>query len=490
MERIRQYTTLWLLLASLVLLIFVSSMANAQNRSVAPTFQHYYNNHQGMRVLGLPHTDLIMVNGYPAQYFEKGRMEDHRSETSNPDWRFMYGRLTDELMRSFPSLRVSGTDLTYGQLREKAHPHSRHTPPDYFFHGTTRVYDQDAIFVPYDPALERAPGYLVPLFFWEYINRSDLFPGGWLHDIGLPMSNAFSVSTIKQGESRTITIQAFERAVLTHDPQNPIDWRVERANIGTDLITAKDDEPMPTPTETPLTVNGWRGIIIPAQPGVQVGDYFQRDNGERYTISADDPDMRQQLVQAGRAAQTIQLWGTLTHMPGSGTDATWQGHINVSTFQVVESNRDNLTSLATASASSTLPSDTVASYIPAMAIDGQRSTAWVEGADDAGIGEFLLLTFSQPVVVERMGLDVGYDSNASMFYANNRVKRVAITFSSGYHMDRTFDDIWGVQQFDVMVPEQHLAETTSIKVVITDVYPGEQYNDTPIAEIEVWGKKK
>jgi hypothetical protein len=40
----------------------------------------------------------------------------------------------------------------------------------------------------------------------------------------------------------------------------------------------------------------------------------------------------------------------------------------------------------------------------------------------------------------------------------------------------------------VTVPEPHLAETTSLKIVITEVYAGERYNDTPIAEVEVWGR--
>jgi hypothetical protein len=484
-----RHTTLWLLLASIGLLILTSSIVAAQSYTVASPFQSYYASYDGMRILGHPRTNLTTVNGYAAQYFEKGRMEDHRGETSNPAWGLMYGRLTAELMQTFPSRSVSGTNLTYGDLRDKTDPQFRHDPPAHFVSGVTRVQTQNAMFVPYDSSLSRAPGYLVPAFFWDYINRPDLFPGGWLHDVGLPMSNAFVVSTIKHGEPRDVTIQAFERAVLTYDSRNPAGWTVERANIGTDMVEAQGGSapiPQPPPPEPSATVHGWRGTIVGAQPGIQVGDYFQRDTGERYIISSDDPQIRQHLAQMRH--QTIQVWGTLTPMPGSGPDAQWQGHIMVSSVQVADTGLRNLTNLATASASSTLPADIAARYAPAYAIDGQRSTAWVEGVPGNGTGEFLLLTFPQVVVVERIGLDVGYDSDASTFYDNNRVKRVAITFSSGYHIDRTFDDVWGVQYFEVAVPQQHLAETTSIKVVITDVYPGEQYDDTPIAEIEVLGK--
>jgi hypothetical protein len=91
-------------------------------------------------------------------------------------------------------------------------------------------------FVPYDPLLRPAPGYYVPLFFWSYMNRHDLFPGGWLHNIGLPMTTAFQVQTEKSGERRDIIMQAFERTILTFDPHNPLSWQVERANIGADAL--------------------------------------------------------------------------------------------------------------------------------------------------------------------------------------------------------------------------------------------------------------
>ncbi|MEP6776756.1 MAG: hypothetical protein ABJA50_14270, partial [Chloroflexota bacterium] len=48
---------------------------------VAQRFQGYYNQYDGLRVLGNPVTDSLYVYSYPAQYFEKGRIEDHRGES-------------------------------------------------------------------------------------------------------------------------------------------------------------------------------------------------------------------------------------------------------------------------------------------------------------------------------------------------------------------------------------------------------------------------
>lgn len=92
------------------------------------------------------------------------------------------------------------------------------------------------MFVPYDAQLRPAFGYVVPDSFWDYITRVGLFPDGWLHDIGLPMTDAFPINAYKNGKLRKITVQAFERTVLTYDSQNPIDWQVERANIGADAV--------------------------------------------------------------------------------------------------------------------------------------------------------------------------------------------------------------------------------------------------------------
>ena len=43
-------------------------------------------------------------------------------------------------------------------------------------------------------------------------------------------------TTVVKGKlgRRTITVQAFQNAILTYDPKNPPAWRVERANTGVD----------------------------------------------------------------------------------------------------------------------------------------------------------------------------------------------------------------------------------------------------------------
>lgn len=247
-------------IVALLLTLLPAGLTHAQ-MGVAEPFRDYYNQHQGMRVLGYPLTDLVEVNGYPAQYFEKGRLEDHRNDRVSADWAFMYGRLTAELMERDPMGSVTGTSVTYGTLQASAGPEQRYPVPPRFTGGVMAV--AGGMFIPYDSQLRPVPGYIVPSNFWNYINRSDLFPGGWLHDIGLPMTNVITVSTYKNGTFREISMQAFERTVLTYDPQNPQEWQIERGNIGADAIRAMG-LPIP-PLPTPIPQPGPARIEIPAR---------------------------------------------------------------------------------------------------------------------------------------------------------------------------------------------------------------------------------
>lgn len=235
---LKRALAVWLIVGFLGLLLPVGTAGATTTPEVAAPFRDYYNQHQGMRVLGYPLTQQVKVNNYQAQYFEKGRLEDHQREVSDPNWKFMYGRLSAELMERNWQGSVNATALTYAQLKSAADPRFRQLPPPGFFSSGTMVV-RDDVFIPYNPQLKAAPGYLVPIYFWVYMNRAELFPGGWLHDIGLPITQVFMVETDKFGLHRTIAMQAFERSVLTFDPLNPAEWQVERGNIGSDLIRSQ-----------------------------------------------------------------------------------------------------------------------------------------------------------------------------------------------------------------------------------------------------------
>jgi hypothetical protein len=50
--------------------------------------------------------------------------------------------------------------------------------------------------------------------------------------------------------------------------------------------------------------------------------------------------------------------------------------------------------------------------------------------------------------------------------------------------------VQGLQEIPLVRAPGPNIETTYVQVVIDEVYPGTRYDDTCLAEIEVWGKVK
>ena len=122
-----------------------------------------------------------------------------------------------------------------------------------------------------------------------------------------------------------------------------------------------------------------------------------------------------------------------------------------------------------------------------MATDGRRSTAWTEGVRGSGAGEWIKLTFPQPVEVHSVGLNVGFDSSADLFYKNNRIKRATLVFSNGEQIELGFADRRGMQTIPLVRAPGPNIETTFITIVIEEVFPGWKYDDTCLSEVEVLG---
>ncbi|MBU6286725.1 MAG: hypothetical protein ACKO2D_10190 [Chloroflexota bacterium] len=206
-------------------------------------FLRYYVERDGPRILGNTISPPTFFAGYFAQYFEKGRLEDQTGITPDPNWQFQYGLLVDELQTLRLPLPIGGevSTLTYATINDMANE-ARRIPAPTGFKGGTQANSDGSVFVPYSQALQPGPGHYVHQVFWPYINRADLFPGGWLHDIGLPMTEAVS-AVVSKGpfQGRSIMVQVFQRTILTYDPMNGAEFQVERANVGTDYRRAFPD---------------------------------------------------------------------------------------------------------------------------------------------------------------------------------------------------------------------------------------------------------
>jgi hypothetical protein len=214
-------------------------------------FADYYYQHDGGRLLGSPISEVRLENGRRVQYFEKGRLEDHLGEPgADGPWRFLFGRLGADLAAGGSAMPVGGdvSSVTYATLKELAQA-DRRLPPPAGWSGVVAPAAEEPVFVPFDSALNAAPGHNVPARFWGYINQPSLFPAGWVHDIGLPLTEAVPATVTKtvRGErvERPILLQLFERTVLTDDPANPEGFQIERANIGSDYLKVAQGQVIP-----------------------------------------------------------------------------------------------------------------------------------------------------------------------------------------------------------------------------------------------------
>ena len=126
-------------------------------------------------------------------------------------------------------------------------------------------------------------------------------------------------------------------------------------------------------------------------------------------------------------------------------------------------------------------------YAAEKAHDFSIVTAWVEGVDGNGEGEYLRYSF--PGTCPRITtvlIHNGYVKNWDVWCDNARVKRLLMYYNDEPYAILNLQDTMGLQSFDVGVlgyEDKDSAPAWSIKFEILEVYPGKKYEDTAITEI-------
>lgn len=131
----------------------------------------------------------------------------------------------------------------------------------------------------------------------------------------------------------------------------------------------------------------------------------------------------------------------------------------------------------TASASSVRLAVQANTYYPANAIDGKRGTAWIEGVDGPGLGEWIRFDFDREINLHRILIQPGYFKSPQIWAGNNRIQTLTAFFSDGTSRDLTFTDRMDSQKVDI-----GSVKTKWVKLVIKSVYYGTD-PDTAISEI-------
>lgn len=131
----------------------------------------------------------------------------------------------------------------------------------------------------------------------------------------------------------------------------------------------------------------------------------------------------------------------------------------------------------TASASSMRLAVQANTYYASNTIDGKRTTAWIEGTDGPGIGEWIRYDFDREINLHRILIQPGYFKSASIWSQNNRLARVTAQFSDGSSRQLNFDDAMQGQKTDV-----GSIKTRWVRLVIESVYYGSD-PDTAVSEV-------
>lgn len=135
----------------------------------------------------------------------------------------------------------------------------------------------------------------------------------------------------------------------------------------------------------------------------------------------------------------------------------------------------------TASASSVRLALQSNTYYASNAIDGKRTTAWIEGVDGPGIGEWIRFDFDREILVHRILIQPGYFKSPQIWEQNNRLAVVTAQFSDGSSRDLTFTDSMTSQKADLGA-----IRTRWVRLVIKSVYYGTNpgsTNDTALSEV-------
>lgn len=160
-----------------------------------------------------------------------------------------------------------------------------------------------------------------------------------------------------------------------------------------------------------------------------------------------------------------------TSTPAKRDNAPTPGELSTSSTQ------SNTPLRITASSSSNRLAVQANTYYPSNSIDGKKSTAWIEGVDGAGIGEWIRFDFDREITLHRILWQPGYFKSPMIWSQNNRLASVTAEFSDGTARTLNFADQMDSQKSDI-----GSVRTRWVRFVIKSVYYGTD-PDTALSEV-------
>jgi predicted nucleic acid-binding Zn ribbon protein len=167
--------------------------------------------------------------------------------------------------------------------------------------------------------------------------------------------------------------------------------------------------------------------------------------------------------------------GTLATLTTSTTSGTNTGGTDGVTGGAI------LVRPSSVTASSIMQATNMADFGPTNLLDGDPSSAWVEGASDTGVGEWVRLEFADTIPLSRIEIANGYQKDQERFSGNARVKSLELQYSNGVVQVVQLRDVEGLQ-----VIEPSTDETQWIKATILSIYPTYVWPEAALSEMRVY----
>ena len=126
-------------------------------------------------------------------------------------------------------------------------------------------------------------------------------------------------------------------------------------------------------------------------------------------------------------------------------------------------------------------------YTADKTLDGDNTTAWLEGAKGDGINEWIEFSSDTEQYVNGFILYNGYQKNEKTYINNGKISKVLVTFSDGTKLEyelpkQTFKE----SQKGNTIKFTETIKTKSIRFTILSVEKGAYYQDTAINEIKFY----
>ncbi|MCX8033215.1 MAG: hypothetical protein N3B14_07520 [Thermoleophilia bacterium] len=241
------------------------------------------------------------------------------------------------------------------------------------------------------------------------------------------------------------------------------------------------------------------GALFCARCGAALRSRAQQSLSRRFSLAGTILGI---LLLAMLAAAVFILYGLVssalrpeerakTYAQRPGTTATVVAHTPSSSAESGETGATastlplQLVRPTSVTSSSALEATSTASYGPTNLVDGDLATAWNEGAEGPGIGEWVRFEFSRQWVLARIEIANGYQKDDERYFGNGRVRSLAIEYSTG---TTQLVDLLDSKDIQTIIPTRQPVEW--FKITIVDVYPGKIWDDTALSEVRIYARSE